>query len=102
LAQTSFAVSPFEDWSPDGKADLIIFNESIAYTTGPADIVRSYRGKLNPGGRIIISMHEYGNHRAIWKRIGLEMEFVSGARIENQRKQAWNVRMFAPRAGVSA
>lgn len=102
LPRTSFVVSPFEDWSPEGKAELIIFNESISYTKHPAEIVRSYCQRLTEGGRMIISLVDYGNHRAVWKRIAKEVELISGARIENTHKQIWDVRLVAPRTGGGA
>lgn len=102
LPGASFVVSPFEEWSPEGRADLIIFNESISYTTDPAKVVQTYCGRLNVGGRMIISLIDYGNHRAVWKSISQGMELVAGARVENTRKQTWDVRMFSPARGVPA
>ena len=94
IPRTTFEVSRFEDWSPRAKADMIIFNESITYTTRPSELVLTYANRLNPGGRIIISLVEYGNHRAAWRRIDEVVDLVSGVRIENELGQAWNVRMF--------
>jgi len=95
LPRTTFAVSRFEDWSPESKADVIIFNESVTYTTHPADLVRTYADRLNAGGRIIISLVEYRNHGPAWRRIADVMDLVCGVRIENGQGQAWNVRMFS-------
>jgi len=97
LPRTTFAVSRFEDWSPEGEADVIIFNESLSYTTHPAELVRTYSARLNRGGRIIISLLEYGNYRPTWRRIARVADLVSGVRIDNMQGQAWNVRMFKAR-----
>lgn len=101
IPRTTFAVSRFEDWAPDSKADVIIFNESVTYTTHPAELVRTYAARLNDGGRIIISLLEYGNHRPAWRRIASVVELVSGIRIENMQGQAWNVRMFKARTSAT-
>jgi 2-polyprenyl-3-methyl-5-hydroxy-6-metoxy-1,4-benzoquinol methylase len=102
MPRASFVVSRFEDWSPDDKADVIIFNESVTYATHPAELVRSYANRLNDGGRIIISLVEYGNHNLALRKIASVVELVSGIRIENMQGQAWNVRMFKARASASA
>jgi 2-polyprenyl-3-methyl-5-hydroxy-6-metoxy-1,4-benzoquinol methylase len=100
LPRTSFVVSAFEDWSPDHKANIIIFNESLAYAPQPGEIVRTYSKRLKEGGQMIISMLEYGNHLAIWRRVAEEIDLISGARIQNSQGQAWNVRLFTPRSRV--
>lgn len=102
VPRASFVAEPFEDWSPAGKADLIIFNESLLYATRPDHVVRTYSARLNEGGQIIISQVEFGNHRAMWKCVSRELDLISGVRVQNDQRQTWNVRVFASRKGAVA
>ncbi len=97
LSDTRFAVSSFEDWLPEKRADVIIFNESLHYAAQPATIIDRYSAHLSIDGRIIISLLEYGNHRAVWRALKERLNTLASTRVENSQGQAWNVRMFRPK-----
>jgi 2-polyprenyl-3-methyl-5-hydroxy-6-metoxy-1,4-benzoquinol methylase len=105
LSGAQFLVNGFEDFVPEGKFDVIIFNESVGYAERPADLVRAYCDYLLPGGKLIISQFASGNYRAVWRSIAGQAEFVTGGEVRNDRGQMWSVKVFQPnpipRTGLS-
>jgi len=94
IAGAHFVVSRFEDYLPQQKVNVMIFNECLGYTERPADLVDKFSHHLLSAGKIVISQLASGNHRAIWRSIGARLELVTGMEIRGARGQTWNVRVF--------
>ena len=96
--RASFTVSTFDD-APDGRWDVIIFNESLYYSPRPIDVLRRYAAYLAEGGVFIVSMHgRKRRHHAIWRSAAMTHETRFSSRIRNELDQLWDVRVLAPRA----
>jgi hypothetical protein len=76
--------------------DVIVFNESLYYGRDPVAIVKRYLPTLKVGGKIIVSMHEAGNHHIIWSKLDSVLRRAHGVRIRTDRGQKWSVRVFDP------
>jgi SAM-dependent methyltransferase len=89
IPDTCFAVGRFEDWHSTDQFDFVIFNESIAYADKPTKVLELFERNLKENGKFIISMHHYGNHRAIWRTIRREHSVLAVDEICNRRGQKW-------------
>jgi SAM-dependent methyltransferase len=94
INETSFSLAKSELSDVDDKFDLIMFHHSLEHTANPNHLLKTARGLLAPGGRMIIRVptissnawstfgtHWYQldapRHRSIPSRIGLEKLFAS-------------------------
>jgi SAM-dependent methyltransferase len=96
IPNSEVIVSGFEKWSPPIHADVIIFNESLSYTTNPDEVVRKYANALRPGGKIIVSLLINFTHRGLWRRLERALRLVSRSRVENAKGQAWQIAVLEP------
>jgi 2-polyprenyl-3-methyl-5-hydroxy-6-metoxy-1,4-benzoquinol methylase len=87
-----FTVGDFNVWRPAEVFDVIIFNESIYYAIDPREVLSAFQ----PFARhaIIISMCEYANHATIWKKFEKTLKPSAHTRLENERGQVWQVRLY--------
>jgi 2-polyprenyl-3-methyl-5-hydroxy-6-metoxy-1,4-benzoquinol methylase len=53
--------SGLEDFQPDDKWDVILFNEVLYYTRHPVRELRKFENCLNPGGYFVVSMYQKKN-----------------------------------------
>jgi SAM-dependent methyltransferase len=92
-----FHACNFNRWTSDEAFDLIVFNESLSYALRPVYQAKRYARWLAPGGAIIASLADYGNHETIWRR--LEKDFLARAAriVVNDKKQRWTVKALVPR-----
>jgi SAM-dependent methyltransferase len=60
-SQDRYICSSLEDYSPEGKWDVILFNEVLYYTYDPVAHLERIEHSLTPGGFIVISMHKKAN-----------------------------------------
>ena len=67
--RSRFTVADAWAFEPCERFDIIVFNQSLYYLTDPAGILKKYRGLLNPGGRIIVSMVDNARTRSVWRLI---------------------------------
>jgi len=86
----------FEHWTPTESVDVIVFNECLYYGHQPAAIVKRYLPALKTGGKIIVSMHEGGNHQIIWRVLDSALRRVHGVQLLADNGQKWTVRIFEP------
>jgi peptidoglycan/xylan/chitin deacetylase (PgdA/CDA1 family) len=96
-ATVSFETGDFETWLPSTDFDVIVFNECLSYATRPLDVLRRFAARLTQGGRTIVSLSHYGNHREIWRSFETSFEVIESRMVENERGQRWDVRVLQPR-----
>jgi len=56
--QDKYICSPLEEYIPDGKWDVILFNEVLYYTCQPVAILKKFEGCLNDGGFFLVSLYK--------------------------------------------
>lgn len=94
--KTEFIACDFDHFASEERYDLVLFNESIYYAPDPAKTFANYEMKLKPGGSVIVSIHDYNlRSRLIWARIERYRTPRLATRIINERKQVWDVKVFA-------
>jgi SAM-dependent methyltransferase len=98
LPNAEFAHGDFESWRTTGRWDVILFNEVIGYARDPGGTVAAFLPALAPGGVAIVSLYRWGNHAAIWRRIGRNATTVKHLEIQGPPGVIWDIRVLAPRA----
>src|SRR5215813_4208105 len=93
IARASFEVADFEDYTPAGKFDAVIFNESLYYANRPVEVLRRYCGALTENGILIVSLCDYGNHAVIWQQIGSAFGVIDSTTVSNDQNQVWNIKV---------
>ena len=89
-----FTVANFEQWQPDRRFDIIVFNESLCYAQRPAEVSLRYADWLTAPGSIIVSLCRYGNHGQIWQNLQAQFAMMTSTRVENNQQQSWDVRIM--------
>jgi 2-polyprenyl-3-methyl-5-hydroxy-6-metoxy-1,4-benzoquinol methylase len=56
--QDRYICSSLEEFNPDEKWDVILFNEVLYYTRDPVASLRKFEKCLHPGGSFVVSMHK--------------------------------------------
>ena len=59
--QDRYVCSPIEQFQPDDRWDVILFNEVLYYMHDPVSPLRQFEKALAPGGFFVISMHKKNN-----------------------------------------
>ena len=98
LPATEFVHGDFESWRVNGRWDVILFNEVIGYARDPGATVAAFLPALAPGGVAIVSLYRWGNHDAIWRRIGRKAITVQHLEIQGPPGVIWDIRVLASRA----
>jgi 2-polyprenyl-3-methyl-5-hydroxy-6-metoxy-1,4-benzoquinol methylase len=96
VSNATFVTDDLEQWAPPDPVDVIVFNESLYHARNPAAIVSRYAPALKPGGKIIVSMHEGGNHQIIWRKLDSALRRVHGVHLHSDAGPKWTVRIFDP------
>ncbi len=94
IEKASFEVADFETWHRPERFDIIVFNESLYYAKQPTETLLRYADSLCENGALIVSMHRSGNHGIIWNKLFDHFEVAWSTMIENQARQAWDVRVL--------
>lgn len=87
LAKCRFEVGRFERWRRDTRASLIIMEETLYYVTPRRQrlLLRRCLDRLDPGGRMIVTVHCATRHRATLANCSqaavVEREIRDGRRI---------------------
>jgi SAM-dependent methyltransferase len=97
LAGCEFVCGDFETWLPNGRFDIVVFNESLGYARDPAAVVRRFFGCLNAPGSLVVSYYRSGNHTAIWRRIAGVAETTRKIVVCNDLGATWDIRLLRPR-----
>jgi SAM-dependent methyltransferase len=94
--RTHLLVGDFEESKPDGPFGVVIFNESIGYAKNPARTFQRYSDLLVPDGLLVISMFHIGiRSKAMWRNFEALQKPIHAVRIINEKRQAWDVKIFA-------
>jgi predicted TPR repeat methyltransferase len=56
-SQDRYICSGIQDFSPDARWDVILFNEVLYYTDDPVEQIAKFESALTPQGYFLISMH---------------------------------------------
>jgi SAM-dependent methyltransferase len=90
-----FEQHDFEIWTPPaGSYDLITFNECLGYAADPLRTARRFAQVLAPGGALIVSHFQAGNHAEFWLRLAREFDFPASRVAVNEKGQVWDLRVL--------
>ncbi|MFA6286224.1 MAG: methyltransferase domain-containing protein [Opitutaceae bacterium] len=93
-----FAHGDFETWRSGEVWDVIVFNEVIGYARDPGATVAAFLPALAPGGVLIVSLYRWGNHAAIWRRIGRNATVLNSLEIQGPPGVIWDIKVLAKTA----
>jgi 2-polyprenyl-3-methyl-5-hydroxy-6-metoxy-1,4-benzoquinol methylase len=94
--RTRFMVGDVEDFEPDRRYDVIVFNEMLYYLEDPAAVVLRYRRFLTPAGVFVISMFDMLKSRKIWQMLDAGHRLLESSRAVNQAGHSWTIRVYRP------
>jgi 2-polyprenyl-6-hydroxyphenyl methylase/3-demethylubiquinone-9 3-methyltransferase len=94
--RTTFVSADMHEFVPDGRFDIIVFNESSYYFRDPADGVRRYESYLDADGFILMSMHISPKADEAWLQIGPRYEIIDEVLIANRDGTSWICRVMRP------
>ncbi|HEX9105478.1 MAG TPA: methyltransferase domain-containing protein, partial [Polyangia bacterium] len=86
-----FEVADFTAWQPDGRYDVVIFNESIYYAPDPLAQLARYAGCLNEGGVLVLSIVQSSMNAGIAQRIRKRHPALHSSLIRNEDGETWEV-----------
>jgi SAM-dependent methyltransferase len=67
--RSSFVAADAEAFVPPGRFDAIVFNECVYYFEDPVGTVERYRGFMEPGGLLLVSMFRSRRSDVIRRRL---------------------------------
>ena len=94
--RTTFVSADMHEFVPEGRFDIIVFNESSYYFRDPADGVRRYESYLDADGFILMSMHIAPKPDEAWLQIGPRYEIIDEVLIANRDGTSWICRAMRP------
>lgn len=84
---------------PEGRFDVIVFNQVLEYVERPAQVVGRYEAWLAAGGVIVVSPYlapDGVRTRRIWRQLhrclGIELE----ARVQTAQRLTWVIEVLRP------
>jgi 2-polyprenyl-3-methyl-5-hydroxy-6-metoxy-1,4-benzoquinol methylase len=95
-AKTSFVTADVQTYVPDGRFDVIIFNECLYYFKDPLATVRRYEPFLTKGGLFIISICDHGSTLPIWKMLETLYFPLDAVQVCHQSHLSWTIKVLAP------
>ncbi len=96
--RSAFVVANIEEYQPEERFDVIIFNECLYYFDNPPEIVKRYEPFLEEGGVLIISLYVTEMNKHIWKMLERIYDIRDGVRITHHSGNGWTIRVFQPSA----
>ncbi|GGB70093.1 class I SAM-dependent methyltransferase [Knoellia flava] len=94
----SFHAFDAATFTPEGRYDVIVFNESITYFADPLAVFARYQQFLSPGGIVIVSCHvQSPRARAILRRLERENAVIDATDI-TQGRTSWRCVAFGDQA----
>jgi 2-polyprenyl-3-methyl-5-hydroxy-6-metoxy-1,4-benzoquinol methylase len=91
--RTVFQAADAEVFTPEGKWDIIVFNECVYYFKDPIGTVERYKRYLDDGGVMVVSMFRSRRSDMISRRL-VELGKVQEETTVANRKGAWVVQVF--------
>jgi SAM-dependent methyltransferase len=95
IRDAEFIVADFQTWTPEETFDVIVFNESLYYAARPAQVARRYGRFVAPGGTLIASLVDYGNHASIWRRLDRNFTVGETRVVTNRQRQRWTIKALS-------
>jgi 2-polyprenyl-3-methyl-5-hydroxy-6-metoxy-1,4-benzoquinol methylase len=95
-----FLAANAEEYQPDGRFDAVVFNECVYYFENPIGTVERYRGFLEPGGVILVSMFRSRRADVIRDRLKAILPLREEVELRH-RKGTWMVSVFASEGASS-
>lgn len=97
--RSTFLAANCEGYSPEGRFDVIVFNEVLCCLQDPLRTVERYAQSLNAGGLILVSLctAARGSATILW-RLGRAYDTVDQVRlVHGGRKVSWVCAALRPR-----
>ncbi|RAR75470.1 class I SAM-dependent methyltransferase [Flavobacterium aciduliphilum] len=89
---SKFIVSDIQQFTPEEKFDIIIFNEVLYYLDDQMKILRRYSKYLNDGGYFIFSF--YGIREDLIQEISEEYQLKRKEVVKQSEKVFWGITLF--------
>ena len=93
-----FVAADAQTFVPEGRFDVIIFNDSLEYFHDPAGLVLRYEAYLDSTGLFIVCIFDGTLTRSasIWRSLETRYRLVDQARVFNSIRQSWRIAVLAP------
>lgn len=92
-----------ETWIPSTRYDVIVINEVIGYFHDPAATLVRLAGALEPEGILAVSLYQWGNAAAIWRRLNRHFKTLQATAVTTPHgKKTWDLRLLMPITGAPA
>jgi 2-polyprenyl-3-methyl-5-hydroxy-6-metoxy-1,4-benzoquinol methylase len=98
VRNAQFVSANFEEWTPSGRFDVVVFNESLYYASRPLEVLGRYADALAEGGVLIVSMYRQWHHRLLWRALLRQFACLNEATVRNGRGETWDIRVLRPRS----
>jgi len=91
-----FIAADIERWQPDGKFDVILFNEVLYYLRDPLETAERYVPWLEQGGRFMVCMVEHEFNASIWKKLETRFDTLHKVSVADQPGATNQIRIIVP------
>ena len=97
-ANSEFVATDAQTFVPEGRFDVIAFNECLEYFHDPAGLVVRYETYLDSNGVLVVSIFDGTPTRSanIWRSLEARYRLVDHTRVFNSIKQSWRIAVLAP------
>lgn len=95
--EARFVVADYEEFTPAGTFDVVVFNECLSYAPDPARTMQRYVNALADDGRFIVSLCYNWWQYPIWRSLARDFTTAHAASVTNELGQVWHIRMLHPR-----
>lgn len=92
--RSAFSVGFAEEYENDRRFGVIVFNEVLYYLKQPVEQLVRFHGMLDDDGVLVISMFDCPPARSVWRKLKKRFDTVHAARVTNQLKHTWDVRVL--------
>lgn len=95
--RSNFICESIEDFQPNKKYDIIIFNESLYYLDDPIKTLFKFNNYLSSNGKIIISMWDSKErNNKLWKLIEKKFNVIDEIHLQKTKtKSAWIIKIIS-------
>jgi SAM-dependent methyltransferase len=90
-------VADFDSFSAAEEFDVIVFNESIYYSSDPRGTLEKAAGWLAPGGALLLSIYRnssHSDHETYWQLTSHLFTTSQATAVSNRQGLTWDVRML--------
>jgi SAM-dependent methyltransferase len=94
---SNFLVANAENYVPDEKFGMIVFNESLYYFQEPLDTMQRMADALEQSGKMVVSMYADANTAHLWRMIEVYFATLDEVVVQNIRGTRWRIRLITPK-----